>query len=404
MNRSKLAHLLMATVALAGAAGESRGATETVLGSFDGTAASGHFFNPGNVTLAGSTLYGVTEWGGANGEGTIFSVPATGGPITTLYTFDGTKGADPTGNLTLSADGTTLFGTTSSGGSGNTGTIFSFPVAGGTPTLLSSTIGGGGGPNAGLTLSADGTKLYMQGATGGSYGGIISIPVTGGTPAVLGQFNHTDGVASSDQLTLSPNGLTLYGMSHSAGASNGGTVFSMPVTGGTPTLLGSFNATSGENPFGSVTLSADGLTLYGMTSDGLGQFGSIFSLPVGGGTPTVLSVISQSEGNLTLVGSTLYGMTGGGGSSNGGTVFTISPGGTPTTLLSFTGANGSLPAGSFTLSGSTLYATTYLGGLHSDGAIIALTLPEPSSVVLLCLGTIGLAAMTLRRKTRKQAA
>ena len=49
-------------------------------------------------------------------------------------------------------------------------------------------------------------------------------------------------------------------------AANGdGTIFSIPVTGGTPTTLLSFNGTNGEHPDGNLTLSADGSTLYGMT-------------------------------------------------------------------------------------------------------------------------------------------
>jgi uncharacterized repeat protein (TIGR03803 family) len=42
-----------------------------------------------------------------------------------------------------------------------------------------------------------------------------------------------------------------------------GAIFSIPVTGGTPTTLASFNGTDGEEPDGSLTLS--GSTLYGMT-------------------------------------------------------------------------------------------------------------------------------------------
>jgi hypothetical protein len=52
---------------------------------------------------------------------------ATGGPLTTLFNFDGTSGYNPLGSLTLGSDGLTLFGTTQSGGSGN-GTIFALTI------------------------------------------------------------------------------------------------------------------------------------------------------------------------------------------------------------------------------------------------------------------------------------
>ena len=48
--------------------------TLTTLSAFDWT----HGANPqGSLILNGSTLYGMTEFGGDNGDGTIFSVPVT---------------------------------------------------------------------------------------------------------------------------------------------------------------------------------------------------------------------------------------------------------------------------------------------------------------------------------------
>ena len=52
----------------------------------------------------------MTTHGGANGDGTIFSIPVTGGTPTTLLSFNGTNGAYPEGSLTLS--GSTLYGMT----------------------------------------------------------------------------------------------------------------------------------------------------------------------------------------------------------------------------------------------------------------------------------------------------
>ena len=40
------------------------------------------------------------------------------------------------------------------------------------------------------------------------------------------------------------------------GANGDGEIFSIPVTGGTPTILLSFNGTDGANPAASLTLSA----------------------------------------------------------------------------------------------------------------------------------------------------
>ena len=74
----------------------------------------------------------MTEFGGINGNGTIFSIPQTGGTPTTLAPFniyDLHTGGIPEGSLTLS--GSTLYGMNYSGGDYGYGTVFAEPVAGG---------------------------------------------------------------------------------------------------------------------------------------------------------------------------------------------------------------------------------------------------------------------------------
>ena len=341
--------------------------------SFDGTSG----YEPyGSLTVSadGSTLYGMTEFGGANNEGTIFSIPALGGTPTILLSFNGTDGEHPVGGLTLS--GSTLYGTTPNGGANGDGNIFSIPVTGGTPTTLLSFNGTNGElPQGNLTLS--GSTLYGMTEYGGASGdgNIFSIPVTGGTPTNLFSFNDTNGAFPQGGLTLS--GSTLYGMTTRGGANNEGTIFSIPVTGGTPTTLGSFNGTNANEPVGGLTLS--GSTLYGMSEyGGAYEVGNIFSIPVTGGTPATLLSFSGENGDvptgsLTLSGSTLYGMTWGGGAHEEGNVFSVPvTGGTPTTRLSFNGLNGEEPYGDLTLSGSTLYGMTEFGGAYRDGTVFSL--------------------------------
>ena len=242
-----------------------------------------------------STLYGMTLQGGAygyanggGGYGTIFSIPVGGGTPTMLYSFDGTNGKYPVGSLTLS--GSTLFGMTNQGGFDDYGTIFSIPVGGGTPMVLAS-FNGTNGANPWGDLTLIGSTLYGMAESGGTYGvgTIFSLLASGGTPTVLASFDRTtNGADPLGDLTLSPDRSTFYGMTETGGAygyANGpngyGTIFSIPVGGGPLTTLLSFNGTNGKLPHGSLTLSPDGRTLYGMaTSGGDYGFGTIFSLTI----------------------------------------------------------------------------------------------------------------------------
>ena len=234
------------------------------------------------LILSGNTLYGTTVAGGANGDGTVFSVPVTGGTPTVLASFNGSNGKNPYGDLILS--GNTLYGTTSEGGAygGNLvgGTVFSVPVTGGTPTVLASFNGSNGSePTAGLILS--GNKLYGTTAFGGAdyyvaqgvndlgSGTVFSVPLTGGTPTVLASFSIGNGGAFNPQAGLTLSGNTLYGTTFAGGANGAGAVFSVPVTGssGTPTVLASFTGGSdGGTPYGGLILS--GSKLYGTTAGG----------------------------------------------------------------------------------------------------------------------------------------
>ena len=171
---------------------QSHAQTLTTLTSFN---SSGGIFPRDSLTLSGSTLYGTTINGGPNGNGTVFSLPVTGGTPTTLGSFNNsTNGSVPDSNLTLS--GSTFYGTTYNGGAAGDGTVFSIPMTGGTPTTLASfNSSSGANPNGGVTLG--GSTLYGMAWTGGANndGTIFSVPVTGGTPTTLFSFDGTRVVA-----------------------------------------------------------------------------------------------------------------------------------------------------------------------------------------------------------------
>ncbi|HXB13000.1 MAG TPA: choice-of-anchor tandem repeat GloVer-containing protein, partial [Bacteroidia bacterium] len=70
-------------------------------------------------------LYGMTQYGGANNAGVLFSIDTSSGTLNDLFSFDATHGSYPQGNnITISGD--TLYGMTYQGGFNNYGLIFSY--------------------------------------------------------------------------------------------------------------------------------------------------------------------------------------------------------------------------------------------------------------------------------------
>jgi uncharacterized repeat protein (TIGR03803 family) len=76
------------------------------------------------VVLAGSTIYGTTYYGGANGQGTVFELSGSGYEYKerVLWSFDGENGISADDRLLLKAGN--LYGTTEYGGSYNLGVAF----------------------------------------------------------------------------------------------------------------------------------------------------------------------------------------------------------------------------------------------------------------------------------------
>ena len=133
-------------------------------------------------------LYGVANGGGSNGGGTIFAYDPVGGVFAKLHDFDGTKGAQPTGELLLAQDGR-LFGNTSSGGTndkGNVtlfGTIYAIARDGPGFTSVHSFEGNDGASPTGRLLQMDSTTFVGVTQAGGrcSQGTVYQLSLTGAT-------------------------------------------------------------------------------------------------------------------------------------------------------------------------------------------------------------------------------
>ena len=121
------------------------------------------------IADSNGNLYGTTFAGGASNLGTVFKVSAGMHTIETLATFDGDNGAKPIAGLVADANGN-LFGTTQQGGINNNGTVFKLTA--GTHELMTLVkFNGFNGyePNAGLLIDSTG-NLFGTTTNGGPIG------------------------------------------------------------------------------------------------------------------------------------------------------------------------------------------------------------------------------------------
>jgi uncharacterized repeat protein (TIGR03803 family) len=346
-NRAYALFLLCATTAVPLPA-----QTFTTLRSFDG--ADGYEPTAALVQATLGDLYGTTAYGGPTkcatnssyvGCGTIFRISPTR-ELTTLYNFCTQNGCPdgqfPFGGLVQATDGN-FYGTTFGGGANGAGTVFKI-TPGGMLTTLHSFAGyptDGGNPLAALVQATDGN---FYGTT----------PYGGASEAFCGGFG-----------------------------TGCGTVFKI-TPGGTLTTLHSFDHGGGNTPFGALIQATNG-NFYGTTSaGGANGGGTLFEITPGGTLTTLYNFCAQSNctDGFAPTGAVLqasdgnfYGTTQYGGSyGDYGTIFQITSSGKLTTLHSFDNTDGWLPDGGLVqATDGNLYGATLFGGAQSAGTVFEIT-------------------------------
>ena len=336
----------------------------------------------GDLIYSNGVLYGMTQYGGSNTNqyGNIFSMNTNGTNFLNLHNFVNTDGAYPFGDLLLS--GGVLYGMAVNGGASNNGTLFAMNTNGSGFRVIHTFTGTGtdGSQPTGSVICI-GNTLYGMTTAGGTLqaGNIFSINVNGSNYRNLFSFSGGDGGNPNGSLTLSASGDSLFGMARLGGIHDSGLVFSIDTNGNTFTVLYNFGgvSTNGATPVGNVVL--EGYTLYGMTSaGGLHGHGCIFSLTTNGTGYTDLfdfngsSTGSTPLGSLVVSGTTMYGMTSAGGSAGYGLLFSMGTNGSNYNMLfNFTGSFGTNPDGSLILVNNMLYGMASLGGVNSSGIIFS---------------------------------
>jgi uncharacterized repeat protein (TIGR03803 family) len=238
---------------------------ETVLWNF-GQGADGAAPHASVIEGTDGFLYGTTQGGGSLGHGTVFKV-SPAGEETVLWSFGASTddGTQPLAPLIQVADGT-IYGTTFTGGTYDTGTVFKMTSSGVSILWNFGASGDGASPVGGLTQGNDG-DLYGATESGvgkGLYGTGFRI-TTAGNETVLWYFSdHMDlGVFPQATLVLGKDG-NFYGTtSGGAGVSGGQGGIYRVTPDGVTTGLWQF-AFQDEGPLQGVIEGADG-SFYGTT-------------------------------------------------------------------------------------------------------------------------------------------
>ena len=362
---------------------------------------------------ASGTIYGVTQFGGKYGYGTVYEFSPAFGTHTVLHSFcrppDCRDGAQPrSGNLVVDTTGN-LYGTAEVGGNRRQkGVVFELSPgsSGWHETVLykfchDKLCTDGGDIVDRLTYAGEATGQLYDGesplygtAEGGLQGGGIVYSITpnaGQTPtfAVLYSFcaltNCPDGKGPSS-LSLDSAG-NIYGVTAFGGPNQGGTVFQLAPAGSTYTesVLHSFCAksscTDGQGP-DALVLDARG-NFVGSTAFGGKYEGTLFKMALNNSQwqYKVLARFTRPYGfqpGVAIIDGSgnVFGAASSGGATYGGTIFEFNSGGLQT-LYSFCPAkgcaDGNQPAGLVEDANGNLYGVAYKGGHKNKGTLFELS-------------------------------
>lgn len=333
-------------------------------------------------------LYGTTLSGGPVRYGTIFKIKQDGSDFSSVYEFTGSlsnnNGISPTDGLLL-ASNNHLYGTTNTGGEYGNGTIFMIDPNNNDEftSLYAFPTWGGAYPNGFLREGIDG---YLYGTTGSGYGSFTGGTVfrfnKGGT-----EFNIIKGFADVNQgqnlygsVIISENGV-LFGSFNYGGLNSKGGIFKINPDGTNYEIIHHFSGQEGQQPQGELTLS-DGY-LYGVTAfGGENNQGTIYKVMTDGSNFTKLYNVTSDRGmssiTITLLVGKIYYVAFSGGVNQLGKIGLINEfNDSSTTIKEFFPPFGGMPHGRLLRHSSGLiYGTTQLGGSNGRGTLFKI---DPTS-------------------------
>ncbi len=281
-------------------------------------------------------LWGMTSQGGEYGVGVIFSVNHNGEAYTVKKSFQLINpGKEPNYAQPTEFSNGRRFGA-AGGGSANKGVVFEFDLN--TMQYQKRADFLDGSYPVGKLVKV-GSKLYGMTNVGGDNdkGTIYDFDPASGQITVRFSFSTaTSGQGPYGGLTLHGNG-KLYGVTYSGGANGYGTLFSFDPIGGLFTKHWDFGSPGGWNPHCTLLAASDGM-LYGTAYAGGGSFdgGALFKFNPSTEAYTKLRDFRDSPASspngaspygalIEASNGKFYGMTTSGGSANLGVLYSYDP-------------------------------------------------------------------------------
>jgi uncharacterized repeat protein (TIGR03803 family) len=377
---------LFGTTAIGGTSGNgtvfeiaSGSTTLKAIFSFTGNQGSG---SESAVAVDNSgNLFGTLLDDGTFSKGAIYEIASGSSTVTPIADFNGTNGASPQGDVVMDSSGN-LFGTTEAGGTDNEGTIYEVVKGSNTITSLVNFDGkNGGAPRGGLIMDGKGNIFgACQGGDSGPGSGVIfEIPHGTTTFTPLAGFDPTVGDQPFTNVAVDSKG-DIFGATTAGGPTGNGIVYELPAGSTKVQALASFNASNGQFPAGEVAVDASGNVFGTTNAGGTANDGVVYEVVKGSKTITDLVTFTGTNGSRPFGGVTidssgnLFGTTAF-ANTNNGEVFEIAKGSkTAQIIASFNGSNGASPQTTvkFDANGN-LFGTTFDGGTFESGNVFKLT-------------------------------
>jgi uncharacterized repeat protein (TIGR03803 family) len=233
--------------------------------------------SPPALAPDGRTLYGMTSSGGAHGSGTLYTIATDGSGFRLLHAFAAASGDEPHGMVAFARDGS-LLGMTRKGGTpsagAGAGVIFRYDVARASYQVLHTFVAGdrddGDTNDHGYLTLVDGVAYATTELGGASLAGtVFAIGEDGTGFRIVHAFGATPDDGRRPYGSLLAHDGWLYGTTTEGGAHGDGTLFRIRIADLRYEQLASFDRrTTGAFPEDTLTPSADGRALYGLTQAG----------------------------------------------------------------------------------------------------------------------------------------